>query len=152
MCQGVSEGAGGMTVSVFIETSVDEFGSSGLHCAAGSKSCVLEKPTGRKLSPAGTAELSPGRSPVEPALSLSNGDDWKFPGTIGFHLALCVSNSPQNRHPERSASQIYRVTQRLWRGVEGPRRCLSYPGCSELFNHRSPHRADPPRHRLGDGR
>src|SRR5271156_2404017 len=44
---------------------------------------------------------------------------------------------PQNRHPERSASQIYRVIQRLWRGVEGPRRCLSHPGCSELFNHRA---------------
>jgi hypothetical protein len=26
---------------------------------------------------------------------------------------------PQNRHPERSASPIDRVTQRLWRGVEG---------------------------------
>ena len=29
---------------------------------------------------------------------------------------------PQNRHPERSASPIARVIQRLWRGVEGPRR------------------------------
>src|ERR1700727_886710 len=27
---------------------------------------------------------------------------------------------PQNRHPERSASQIDRVTQRLWRGAEEP--------------------------------
>jgi hypothetical protein len=27
---------------------------------------------------------------------------------------------PQNRHPERSASQIGCVTQRLWRGVEEP--------------------------------
>jgi hypothetical protein len=26
----------------------------------------------------------------------------------------------QNRHPERSAPQIVRVTQRLWRGVEEP--------------------------------
>jgi hypothetical protein len=52
---------------------------------------------------------------------------------------------PKNRHPERSASRIYRVTQRLWRGVEGPRRCLSYPCCSDFFDHRSPHRADPPR-------
>jgi hypothetical protein len=34
---------------------------------------------------------------------------------------------PQNRHPERSALQIDRVIQRLWRGVEGPRRCLSCP-------------------------
>src|SRR5580658_5451300 len=31
---------------------------------------------------------------------------------------------PQNRHPERSALPICRVTQRLWRGVEGPRRCF----------------------------
>jgi hypothetical protein len=29
---------------------------------------------------------------------------------------------PQTRHPERSASQIDRVKQRLGRGVEGPRR------------------------------
>ena len=42
---------------------------------------------------------------------------------------------PQNRHPERSASQIDCVTQCLWRGVEGPRRCLFYPCCSELFDH-----------------
>src|SRR6202042_3762820 len=35
---------------------------------------------------------------------------------------------------ERSASQICRVTQRLLRGVEGPRRCLSHPCCSEFFN------------------
>jgi hypothetical protein len=48
-------------------------------------------------------------------------------------------NLPQTRHPERSAAQIDRVTQRLWRGVEGPRRCLSYPCCSELFNHRARH-------------
>src|ERR1700722_1192594 len=29
-----------------------------------------------------------------------------------------------NRHPERSASQIYRITEGLRRAVEGPRRCL----------------------------
>jgi hypothetical protein len=29
---------------------------------------------------------------------------------------------PQNRHPERSAAPIDRVTHHLWRGVEGPRR------------------------------
>jgi hypothetical protein len=40
---------------------------------------------------------------------------------------------PQTRHPERSASRVDRMTPRLWRGVEGPRRCLSYPCCSELF-------------------
>ena len=27
--------------------------------------------------------------------------------------SFCISNSPQKRHPERSAPQIYRVTQRL---------------------------------------
>jgi hypothetical protein len=36
----------------------------------------------------------------------------------------CISSPPQNRHPERSASQIYRKQRALWRGVEGPRRCL----------------------------
>jgi hypothetical protein len=46
---------------------------------------------------------------------------------------------PQNRHPERSASPIDRVIHRLWRGVEGSRRCLSYPCCSELFDHRPRH-------------
>src|SRR6202046_4469200 len=51
---------------------------------------------------------------------------------------MLSSKLPQNRHPERSASQIYRVTQRLWRGVEGPRGGLFYPCCSELFDHRSP--------------
>jgi hypothetical protein len=40
---------------------------------------------------------------------------------------------PKNRHPERSASHIYRVIQRLERGVEGPRRCFVYLCCSELF-------------------
>ncbi len=34
---------------------------------------------------------------------------------------------PPNCHPERSASQMDRVTQHLWRGVEGPRRCLITP-------------------------
>jgi hypothetical protein len=27
---------------------------------------------------------------------------------------------PQNRHPERSASQVYRVRRAWWRGVEEP--------------------------------
>jgi hypothetical protein len=34
------------------------------------------------------------------------------------------SNLPQDRHPERSASRIYRLTEGLQRVVEGPRRCL----------------------------
>jgi hypothetical protein len=33
----------------------------------------------------------------------------------------CFSSKlPQKRHPERSGSKIYRVIQRLWRGVEEP--------------------------------
>jgi hypothetical protein len=32
-----------------------------------------------------------------------------------------------------------RVTQSLWRGVEGPRLCLIYPCRSELFNHGARH-------------
>src|SRR6202789_3978968 len=39
-------------------------------------------------------------------------------------LRMLFVKLPQNRHPERSASQIDCVTQRLWRGVEGPRRGL----------------------------
>jgi hypothetical protein len=50
---------------------------------------------------------------------------------------------PQTRHPERSASQMDRVTQSLWRGVEGPRRCLIYLCCQELFNHRARHGFSP---------
>jgi hypothetical protein len=38
-------------------------------------------------------------------------------------LRMFFVKLPQNRHPERSASQIGCVPQRLWRGVEGPRRC-----------------------------
>jgi hypothetical protein len=52
---------------------------------------------------------------------------------------------PLTRHPacpglpwERSASQIDRVTQRLWRVVEGTSAVLICPCCPELFNHRSP--------------
>ena len=48
----------------------------------------------------------------------------------------CIQSPRQSRHPERSASQMDRVTQGLWRGVEGPRRCLIYRCRSELFNHR----------------
>src|SRR6267143_1891443 len=57
----------------------------------------------------------------------------------------CFSELPQDRHPERSASRIYRLTEGLQRVVEGPRGCLSYLCCSDLFNRRSPHLAVPPR-------
>src|ERR1700722_2738612 len=49
----------------------------------------------------------------------------------------------QIRHPERSASQIYRKQRAWWRAVEGPRRCLSSRYHSHPFNHRSAHLADP---------
>ena len=53
---------------------------------------------------------------------------------------------PQNRHPERSASQMDRVTQRLWRGVEGPRRCLIYPCCLlGCFSSKHPQNCHPER-------
>jgi hypothetical protein len=66
------------------------------------------------FSPAGTAENCPGRSPISANLF---GRQKKSEKTLVF----CIFTSPQKRHPERSASQMYRVTQRLWRGVEGPR-------------------------------
>src|SRR6266702_2635997 len=50
----------------------------------------------------------------------------------------CFSELPQDRHPERSASRIYRLTEGLQRVVEGPRRCLSCLCCSELFDYPSP--------------
>ena len=50
----------------------------------------------------------------------------------GFFLKI-----PQNRHPERSAPQLYPVTERVrWRGVEGPRLRLSTPCRLELFHHK----------------
>ena len=42
---------------------------------------------------------------------------------------------PERRHPERSASQIYRISTSLWREVEGPRRCLLGRCSSELSGH-----------------
>jgi hypothetical protein len=35
-------------------------------------------------------------------------------------MGFFSSKLPQNRHPERSASQTYRKQRALWRGVEGP--------------------------------
>ena len=49
----------------------------------------------------------------------------------------------QNRHPERSASPIGRVTQRLWRGVEGPRRCFIYPMLLRAFRPPKPDKVFP---------
>src|SRR6204780_480278 len=73
-------------------------------------------------------EGAPGRLKFSPGLSPISANLFRM-----FFVKL-----PRNRHPERSASQIDCVTQRLWRGVEEPRRCLFYPCCSELFDYRSP--------------
>ena len=43
---------------------------------------------------------------------------------VPFAHLTRFSTAPQNRHPERSASQIRRIKKGLGRGVEGPRRCL----------------------------
>jgi hypothetical protein len=45
---------------------------------------------------------------------------------------------------------MYRVPQRLWRGVEGPRRCLSRPCCSELFQPPKPENTPAGLTRLSD--
>jgi hypothetical protein len=46
----------------------------------------------------------------------------------------------QIRHPERSAPQMGRVTQRLWRGVEGPRGRLIGPLLLGAFQAPGPQR------------
>ena len=51
------------------------------------------------------------------------------PVTFSIFRVFCTRNRKffnprQNRHPERSAARIYPISNGLWRGVEGPRRCL----------------------------
>jgi hypothetical protein len=61
---------------------------------------------------------------------------------------------PQGRHPERSASQIYRLTEGLWRAVEGPRRCLladalqSFPATKIMKEIKKSHSLRPERTRI----
>ena len=70
-------------------------------------------------------------------------------GPISANLECFSSRLPQNRHPERSASQICRVIQRLWRGVEdlalaeGTSAVLMLPMLFGAFQPPSPHRAAP---------
>ena len=47
----------------------------------------------------------------------------------------CFQFLPERRHPERSASQIYRISESLWREVEGPRRCFLGRCSSGLSGH-----------------
>jgi hypothetical protein len=57
-----------------------------------------------------------------------------------LHIQPAVFQGPrQSRHPERSASQIYREQRALERGVEGPRRCL-LAECSWELSDRKLHR------------
>jgi hypothetical protein len=50
---------------------------------------------------------------------------FSFLAVLEFHSGRKWGRSPrQSRHPEQSASQIYHKQRALWRGVEGPRRCL----------------------------
>jgi hypothetical protein len=68
-------------------------------------------------------------------------------------LVAYIVNMPQTRHPERSASQTYRVTPCLVRGVEEPvpsvaegtPRALIPPALLGVFQPPKLHRADPPR-------
>src|SRR5271168_2365258 len=60
--------------------------------------------------------------PGGPFLNLSREECNK--AAVAMKLRVFFVKLPQNRHPERSASPIYRVRKRLWRGVEGPRRYL----------------------------
>ena len=65
--------------------------------------------------------------PSDKAVILSACDFFDL-SCFSAYSTSCIQAPRQNRHPERSASQIDRVTQRLWRGVEGPRRRLITPG------------------------
>ena len=66
---------------------------------------------------------------------------------IFSYLALSARlflNPPEGRHPacpglpwERSASQTYRLTEDLRRGVEGPRRCLIDESSSGFSRHQN---------------
>ena len=59
------------------------------------------------------------RGVEEPVLSVAEGTS-KVLNYPCCSFGCFSSKLPQNRHPERSAARIYRVTQRLWRAVEEP--------------------------------
>jgi hypothetical protein len=62
---------------------------------------------------------------------------WRLPKSEKT-LVFWISKSPQSRHPEWSASQMDRVTQRLAARSRRTPTLLTCPCCSELFNHRRP--------------
>jgi hypothetical protein len=51
---------------------------------------------------------------------------WDFNDLFEFsaHLNRVFFTRPKKRHPERSAAQPHPIMDGVWRGVEGPRRCL----------------------------
>jgi hypothetical protein len=67
-------------------------------------------------------------------------------GPISANLLVCFSlKLPKNRHPERSASQIYRMIQRLAARSRRTSAMLILPVLFGAFHPPSPHRAGPPR-------
>jgi hypothetical protein len=99
--------------------------------------------------PTGVCVIAERIDPIEclcyPKLDLRNPEN----ANVGLrptnpNLRIVFVKLPQTRHPERSASQFDRVTQRLWRGAEGPRGC-SLTHAVRSFSTTEPHRAGPPR-------
>jgi len=84
-----------------------------------------------KLSPAGRLRVAQDYRPTSVNLIWETSRFEKTP-------VFWISESPQNRHPERSASQMDRVPQRLVARSRRTPTLLICPCCSELFNHRSP--------------
>src|SRR6266700_4859606 len=78
--------------------------------------------------PAPTTALSLGNGPFplnNPLLFvIPRGCDFFDFSCFWYTPPECFSELPQDRHPERSASRIYRLTEGLQRVVEGPRGCL----------------------------
>jgi hypothetical protein len=61
---------------------------------------------------------------VAPSFVIPRGCDFFDFSCFWYTPPECFSELPQDRHPERSASRIYRLTEGLQRVVEGPRGCL----------------------------
>ncbi len=92
-------------------------------------------------------------SPVEPALSPVEGDGWNLPRMeraarnpgVGCTDETCPrripSKHPQNRHPERSASRIYRIRGGFMARSRRTSGLLTLAYRSWLFNQRSQRRA-----------
>ena len=91
------------------------------------KATPFEKisPFCRKTFQEGSAELQFPRLRSEPVTFVDL--------SCFLHIQPVVFTPPTNRHPERSPSQIGRVTQRLWGEVEEPVLSVA-EGTSAAFN------------------